>query len=54
MKDREKFTIIGADSSLFNTGIYNQTYFIITQAERMEILIKFQRAPYFSICADDW
>lgn len=26
------FTIIGADSSLFNEGIYNQNYFIIAQA----------------------
>jgi FtsP/CotA-like multicopper oxidase with cupredoxin domain len=54
IKDRENFTIIGADSSLFHTGIYNQTSFVITQAERMEILIKFQRASSFSICANNW
>lgn len=32
IKQRQKFTIIGADSSLFNTGIYNQTHFVIAQA----------------------
>lgn len=54
VKERQNFTIIGADSSLFNTGIYNQKYFVITQAERMEILIRFEQASSFSICADDW
>lgn len=29
------FTIIGADSSLFNKGIEKQTSFIIAQAERI-------------------
>lgn len=44
------FTIIGADSSLFNEGICNQQSFIIGQAERIEILIKFSNARNYSIC----
>lgn len=31
-KYRESFTIIGADSSLFHTGIPHQKYFVLGQA----------------------
>ena len=34
-------TLIGADSSLFDKGIYNQPNFTVTQAERIEFLIVF-------------
>lgn len=32
---RQKFSIIGADSSLFDKSIDGQTSFVVTQAERM-------------------
>lgn len=48
------FTIIGADSSLFNLGIYNQQSFVIGQAERIELLILFKaNIQIYSICADN-
>ena len=50
---KESFTIIGADSSLFNTGIPNQKYFVVAQAERLELLIIFKEGQdSFSICGD--
>ena len=50
---RENFTIIGADSSLFNNSIDYQTSFVLGQAERMEILIIFNKNKgNISICGD--
>jgi hypothetical protein len=50
----EEFSIIGADSSLFHQSIDNQRSFVITQAERMEILIKFSSGQsQFAICVDN-
>ncbi len=52
--EREYFSISGAYSSLFHQSIDNQQSFVINQAERMEILIKFRAGEeQFAICADD-
>jgi FtsP/CotA-like multicopper oxidase with cupredoxin domain len=40
-KEHISFTIIGADSSLFNEGLYNENKFVLGPAERLELLIKF-------------
>ncbi len=50
---RENFTIIGADSSLFNNSIDYQTSFVLGQAERIELLIIFNKNKGdISICGD--
>lgn len=51
--DLQTFTLIGADSSLFAYGIENQTHFVISNAERIDLLIKFEAGRgSFSICGD--
>jgi hypothetical protein len=50
---RQNFTIIGADSSLFDISIDNQPSFEMAPAERMEILIIFKNSSSFSICVED-
>jgi hypothetical protein len=51
--DLETFTIIGADSSLFDKGIENQQRFVISNGERIDLLIKFSNTKKsFSICGD--
>ena len=53
-EQRENFTIIGADSSLFNESIDYQTSFVVAQAERIEILIIFDKNKGdVSICGDE-
>jgi spore coat protein A, manganese oxidase len=55
MPQRQAFTIIGADSSLFDHSIDSQTNFVLSQAERIDILIKFApNATHFSICTTDY
>uniref|UniRef100_A0A1J3CGV6 Spore coat protein A n=1 Tax=Noccaea caerulescens TaxID=107243 RepID=A0A1J3CGV6_NOCCA len=51
---REVFSIIGADSSLFNQSLDNQLSFVLAQAERIELLINFTQgsANEFAICGD--
>jgi FtsP/CotA-like multicopper oxidase with cupredoxin domain len=47
------FTMIGADSSLFDKGIENRTHFVISNGERIDLLIKFStEKESFSICGD--
>jgi FtsP/CotA-like multicopper oxidase with cupredoxin domain len=50
----QPFALIGADSSLFSQSIDSQTSFVLSQAERMDFLIKFPpNFPHFSICTQD-
>jgi hypothetical protein len=50
----QSFSLIGADSSLFHQSIDGQTNFVLSQAERMDILIKFAAGnDHFSICTQD-
>jgi hypothetical protein len=51
--DLETFTIIGADSSLFDYGIENQQHFVISNGERIDLIIKLSaEKESFSICGD--
>jgi hypothetical protein len=51
--DLEKFTIIGADSSLFDYGIENQTHFVVSNGERIDLIIKLgEGRSSFSVCGD--
>lgn len=52
---REFFSIIGADSSLFHESIDHQQSFVIHNAERIELLIRFDNPDEtsFSICAEE-
>lgn len=52
---REFFSIIGADSSLFHESIDHQQSFVIHNAERIELLIRFDNPDEtsFSICAEN-
>lgn len=45
--------MIGADSSLFDKGIENRTHFVISNGERIDLLIKFSTTKKtISICGD--